>query len=247
MQYLGGKSNYGEQIVETIEPWREPGVHFVDVFCGALNVVRHAAPPRIAVDLCQPLITTLQATIHGWVPPDHVTEEEYQRIKHSPDPWDPLTAFAMFGCSYGGKWGGGYSRSKTKAHPEGRNHALMAKNGLLEKVPDCQGLDLFCLDYRDMPDPYPGLILYCDIPYKGTTPYQGVPPFDVDQFWVIADHWTSLGAFVSEGAGAEPPQNWIVFKEWSQYFRIKKGGARTERLYVHRESLMGHAKIMGLV
>lgn len=235
--------------MDVIEPWREPGALFVDVFTGALNVVRHAKAPRIALDLCLPLITTLRATQAGWVPPESVSPELYASVKANPNPQDPLTAFVMFGRSYGGKWGGGYMPDFRQVNRKNDARNKVEKSGqwvahsTVKKLLDCRDLELFHLDYRQIPDPPPGTIMYADPPYEGTTAYNGVPAFDPQEFWAHALWWHKCGAlvFVSEGAGARPPADWLVFKEWDQQSALAsdKTRRRTERLYVHRFSPMG--------
>lgn len=234
MQYLGGKAWAGRRIVAEIERHRKPGETFVDVFCGALSVSRHALPPRLGIDLCRPIVTTFRAAIGGWVPP-LIDESDYRRIATNPDPEDPLTGFAMFGCSFGGKWKAGYGgRARRKyARPiDG------ARKALLEKARACHDLELVCADYRDVPLPEKRIV-YCDPPYNGSTGYAAVGTFDQAAFWEWATRLAASGTlvFVSEGAGAAVPQEWAVLSEWRQQLALglnRTGRERVERLYVFR-------------
>lgn len=85
-----------------------------------------------------------------------------------------MRAFAGFGCSYRGKYFGGYA-------PHG---AGPARRAILKKAPLIAGVEFSCLDYREVEIPDRTLI-YCDIPYRGTTQY-GVR-FDHDAFWNWAE------------------------------------------------------------
>ena len=81
MQYLGGKADVGKRIAQVCAGRLTPGSLFVDMFCGALNVVRHVPTKvplaagglvegrRIAIDACGPLIVMWKAALDGWVPP----------------------------------------------------------------------------------------------------------------------------------------------------------------------------------
>lgn len=102
----------------------------------------------------------------GWIPPEHISEEEYKHIKSNKDENIPLAGFVGFGSSFGGKWFGGYARCKTKD----RNYTGEAKNSNLKIIENCKDVEFLNLDYRDVfiPD---GSIVYCDIPYKGVTQY----------------------------------------------------------------------------
>jgi hypothetical protein len=113
MQYLGGKADVGKAIAQIIGKRRCPGALFVDMFCGSLNVIRHVPSkvplaagglvesPRTAIDACGPLIVMWRVALTGWVPPKVVTAAEYAAIKATQDPHDPMTAFVLFGCSFG--------------------------------------------------------------------------------------------------------------------------------------------------
>lgn len=241
VHYLGGKAKWGRKIAEIISVWRNPGVLWIDGTCGALNVVRHAAPPRIALDLCQPLVTLLQASQAGWNPPESLSEEQYAWIKRHPDPNHPMTAFVMFGCSFGGKWGAGYARDPRQKE----GFCPVAKRSLARKMADCRDLDILHADVLTMPNPPPDSIVYLDPPYEGTTPYAGVPPFDHARLWTKGVDLTRDGAlvFVSEGSGSRPPADWYLLHEFHVKGTLAGGtsGLRAERLYVHRSSPMGWA------
>ena len=113
MQYLGGKSGEGKRIAEVCTAKLKTGSLFVDMFCGSLNVVRHVKHPhRLAVDACEPLIIMWRAALDGWVPPRTVSRDEYDYISKMQNPHDPMTAFVLFGVSFGGKWRGGYAKDR---------------------------------------------------------------------------------------------------------------------------------------
>lgn len=222
MQYLGGKADVGRSIASICVQRLTPGSLFVDMFCGALNVVRHVpraiaphpghglvAVERLAIDACGPLIVMWRAALAGWVPPRVVSKEEYARVKATQDPSDPLTAFVMFGCSFGGKWAGGYAKDR----PEQR-YAECASNGVLKKARDCAGLQLEHATFQSKhPGCWaPGTVLYCDPPYKGTTGYKALEPFNSEAFWFWAEQHARRGVhvYVSE---YEAPTGWDLESE----------------------------------
>ena len=155
------------------------------MFCGSLNITRHVADrvalaagglvesPRLAVDACGPLIVMWRAAFAGWVPPRVVSKEEDERIKATQDPHDPMTAFVLFGCSFGGKWCGGYAKDR----PEQR-YAECASNGVVKKARDCRQVRLEHATFQSKhPGCWPpGTVLYCDPPYRSTTGYKAVEP-----------------------------------------------------------------------
>src|SRR5258708_31700256 len=122
MQYFGGKHGSGKFIASFLND--AGGSLIIDAFCGALNVVRYCKGMRIANDACIPLITMWRAAQLGWVPPRTLSREQYDNINNRRDHADPLTAFALFGVSFGGKWAGGYAKDRPK-----QRYAECASNG----------------------------------------------------------------------------------------------------------------------
>jgi DNA adenine methylase len=140
-----------------------------------------------------------KALQEGWVPPEVVTEDDYKRIKQ--DTSDPaLHGFVGFGLSFGGKWWGGFTGKVSK---NGQDYLKCAKNGLVKKFSNGQlGSVVFSnLDYRDVEIPEMSVI-YCDIPYNGTTQYSKklLGGFDHDSFHEWCKDMTDQGhtIFVSE-------------------------------------------------
>jgi len=224
MQYMGGKAGVGKRIAQVCYERLTPGSSFVDMFCGSLNVVRHApshvalaagglvAVQRVAIDACSPLIVMWQAALLGWEPPKVVTKATYEKIRKAQDPKDPMTAFVLFGCSFGGKWCGGY----TKDRPEQR-YAECASNAIIKKVRDCKGLQLEHATFQSKhPGCWPsGTVLYCDPPYKATTGYKALETFNSEAFWFWAEQHARNGVhvYVSESALREPRKGWRTVLE----------------------------------
>ena len=59
---------------------------------------------------------------------DNLSKEEYYYIKEHKDENKVLTGFVGFGCSFGGKWFGGYARNRV-----GRNYCLEAKKHTMKQ------------------------------------------------------------------------------------------------------------------
>ena len=177
MKYLGGKSQIAIQIGRFINTVRKDRQPYWEPFVGGgwvLKEIRGA--PIYASDVKYELIEMWKALQDGWVPPDVVSEELYAEAKNgNVDP--ALTAFIGFGCSWGGKWFGGYARDG-----RGRNYALGTKNSLLRKIHKMDDdITFFCADFMTTPPPEENMVIYCDPPYANTTRYS--MSFDNDAFW----------------------------------------------------------------
>ena len=177
MQYMGGKSRISKQIAEVLNSAIDKNKPFVSLFCGSCAIESKVqADVKILNDKHPYLIAMWQALQNGWMPPDAVTKEEYYHVKANMDENPALTGFVGFGCSFGGKWWGGYAKDK-----RGDDYCGQAKRGLLKDLVGIQSATFTCLDYHDVEIP-DGAVVYCDPPYANTTGYT-VGQFDTDEFW----------------------------------------------------------------
>jgi len=228
MQYLGGKHSLAKKIAAYLESVRPDGAPFFDVFAGGLNITAAMSGTRIANDACEPLITLYRAWSEGWRPPPEISEDEYYWIQACGDSTDPITAFAGFGVSYGGKFFAGYARSngsKKNPKPEGVNFAGTAARSLDRKLRACRGVRFECQDFEDLiiPD---GALVSLDPPYRGTTAYGFFGAFDHDRF----DRWALELArrCVVVRSEYQAPDPWVDVES----FPISGG-----RLQIQREKL----------
>ena len=177
MQYMGGKSRISKQIAEILNSAIDKDTPFVSLFCGSCAIESKVqADVKILNDKHPYLIAMWQALQNGWMPPDVVTKEEYYRVKANMDENPALTGFVGFGCSFGGKWWGGYAKDK-----RGDDYCGQAKRGLLKDLVGIQSATFTCLDYHDV-EIQDGAVVYCDPPYVNTTGYT-VGQFDTNEFW----------------------------------------------------------------
>lgn len=189
MRYQGGKSRIAKQLAQVImanvERERESNGALVSLFCGACSVESKLAPyfdKVICNDKHDYLISLYKAMQNGYIPPDYITEEEYNSVKNNIDKYPKeYVGFVGFGSSFGGKWFGSYGRSK-KPNGERRWHSQESKKALLRDMKILQNAEFICQDYRDVIIPK-GSVVYCDPPYDNTTPYSGIEKFNSQEFW----------------------------------------------------------------
>lgn len=191
MRYFGGKSRVAKKIVSYLESQRKKDQKFIEPFVGGANIVSRMVGDREAYDINSYLIELYKNLQNGYNLPDYISEEDYKYVKSHLDENPPLTAFVGFGCSYAGKWFGGYARG------EGRNFAAEAKRSILKKMSTMENVIFKCCDYKTLH--LSNCLIYCDPPYKGTTKYNGVPDFDHKLFWEIMRKWSiNNDVFISE-------------------------------------------------
>lgn len=183
MRYQGGKWRIAKPISNEILRMRREQDTLVSLFCGSCAVEILLASEFNTVicnDNHKYLIALLKGVRDGYELPDRISEEEYQYIKNHQDEDEVLTGFVGFGCSFGGKWWGGYARYKGGK----RVASLESKRGLMRDCKKLKDTELICMDYKDVVIP-DNSIIYADPPYENTTKYSN-NKFDNKEFWEYA-------------------------------------------------------------
>lgn len=209
---MGSKARYATEILNAIQEelgypnhrdvWVEPFVGGGNMIAEVIGVNR-----RIGNDQNLYIIRMFQAVQKGWIPPEEISEERYQQLKRNSNIFiedeAAMRGFVGIGCSYSGKWFGGYARGNdSKGNP--RNYCLESKKNLMNQAPKIASVEFYGGDYQAFPIP-DNSIIYCDPPYQGTTRYTG--NFDHKRFWEWCDEQIAKGhkVFVSE---YNAPENW---------------------------------------
>lgn len=160
--------------------------------------------------------------------PESISEEQYKYIKEHKDKNPALAGFVGFGCSFGGKWFGGYARNKL-----GTNYALQSKHNVMKDMINLKRITFTCLDYKDVLIPKRSVI-YADPPYANTTKYSS-GDFNSDEFWNYMRNLSKDNlVFVSE-LTAPNDFKCIWEKSFTRTLDFNKDNQFTsiERLYVH--------------
>lgn len=147
-----------------------------------------------------------QALQKGFELPDSISAEDYKYIREHKALNPPLAGFVGFGCSFGGKWFGGYARNAT-----GTNYAAQSKRSVLKDLPGLMGVEFTNLDYRQVPIPL-GAVVYADPPYANTTGY-GKEKFDSAEFWSCMRLLATTGHTVFISEQTAPPDFVCVWKK----------------------------------
>ena len=142
MRYFGGKFKISKDLASVLNPIAK-GKPFVDLFCGACNVVEKitTASSKMANDNNPYLVELLKAVQNGWEPPTRVTREQYNYVMSHLDENSALSGFVGIGCSFSGGWCNGYARPIDKCH----NYPKEAHNTLLRQKPKLGGGNVYFL------------------------------------------------------------------------------------------------------
>ncbi len=234
MHYLGGKHIISKDISNIINEFSKDKP-FVSLFLGAGSVESKViAKEKIFNDKHKYLISMWKDLQKGREFPSTITYEDYIHVRDNKDADEGLAGFVGFGCSFGGKWFGGYARSNENPP---RNYADVAKRGLDKKFATMKTATFTNLDYRDVIIPE-GAVIYCDSPYAGTTDYKGVK-FDYTTYWeYISELSANHLVFISE---QQAPDDFISIwnKKKKRFLDLNKDNIfeKTEHLFIHKNWL----------
>lgn len=229
MRYLGGKSRLAKYIAPVILERSKKITQYCEPFLGSAAVAERLAalgvPPYVMQlsDNSYDLMLLYRGIQDGWIPPSHVSEQEYNEQRNARP--STFRGFVGYGCSWGGKLFGGYARG------ESRNYAAESGRALLKTVGTLRQAAFIHLDYRDL-RPVAGTVVYCDPPYENTTKYSA--DFDHDEFWETMREWSRrCNVFVSEYSA---PDDFVSIwaKEHHTSVRGNRGSEqRIERVFIH--------------
>ncbi len=230
MRFMGSKRRIAPEL--SIILHKHMRDTYIEPFVGGCNMMEHIkCPRRFGSDVNPALIAMWQGLQKGWVPPSTLSEEEYEAIKTFPGMYNPaLVGFVGFGCSFGGKWFGGFARSKERDHTaESKLSVLRQRDILYDVTFSCRPYSI--IDVRDA-------LIYCDPPYENTTKYN-LNYFDYTVFWNwcrrLSKHNTVLIS------SYEAPDD---FKSiWHKTIRCDltvniNNKCNTERLFIHDTCLL---------
>lgn len=234
MQYLGGKNRIRKEIASFLWSVREIGQTYFEPFVGGAWVLQEMDGKRIASDGNKALITMYKALQDGWTPPNSITENEYCKYKHNQVIDDPLTAFIGIGCSFGGKWFGGFIGNGDRGK-KAKCSVKSSTDGLLKQLPLIKDVAFYYgLFHEHKPE---GMLIYCDPPYEGTTQYGAFTGFDHKLFWNTIREWAKKNIIVISEYKA-PDDFKCVYERsttMSMYDKTGNQQMRVERLFMYKE------------
>jgi DNA adenine methylase len=225
MRYVGGKTRIANWISEQIKPLVENRTCYLEPFVGSGATFAKHAPwfeRAIAADSHRDLILMWQAIANGWIPPEHISKDEYFALKNA-EP-SSLRGLVGFGASFSGKWFGGYVDITWDAHWNRftKPYFRTARTSVLKLADVFKQATILNADYREHTVDS-SMFIYCDPPYEGTLGYGGTEAFDPVTFWKTAREWHDKGAVVVVSESSAP-NDWklLAMRERKAMLRVAK-------------------------
>jgi DNA adenine methylase len=233
MQYFGGKSRLSKRIAEYLESVRKDNQPYFEPFVGGANVVTKMSGKRYASDNNQYLIKLYQLVRDNTIElPDTISEDEYKYYKNLDAILDydmAMKAFVGVGCSFGGKWFGGYARSN-----KGQDYCSKAKISLVKaRLDDISFKHISYIDCNPK-----NMLIYCDPPYQKATNGYLHKEFSNELFWETMREWSQCNDVYISEYNAPDDFEMITFFQHLLRVRAKKGcAARIEGLFKLKEKV----------
>lgn len=201
MRYLGNKTRLSKEIAPFLTRHLNGENWYIEPFAGAFGMISNIDyPNRIAYDKDKYIIALMKAVRDGWTPDTDYDEGNYKMMQQSlkisdMDEVAHVVGFLGYGCSFGGKWFGGFARGGESGGKE-RNHVAESSRNLVKMRPKLQGIKMQVSDYKEA-KMGEGNVIYCDPPYSTGTQYKSA--FNSEEFWEwVREQSTKNYVYVSE-------------------------------------------------
>jgi len=186
MKYMGSKARIVKEILPIMLKELKDGQWFVDLFCGGCSIIENVpGEKRIANDKNKYLVALFQGLQQESSRVTTIDKELYSAVRKEYNAGTNIefTDFEIgwigFMGSYNGRFfDGGYSGHSVA----GRDYIKEQIKNTEKQISKINGIRFFSKEYYEFNFKEPVLI-YCDIPYKGTKQYSTSKDFDHDAFW----------------------------------------------------------------
>jgi len=196
---MGSKRRVSKYILPIILPYRKPNQYWVEPFVGGGNMIDKVSNPRIGADI-NPYVIQALTSIRDYIneiPKNNTefTKEDYQKLKLSDD--YKHKGYIGHIAAFGGIWL--HTWAFDILHSD---YIAKGYRNAVKQSPKLQGVELYNCSYDELVIP-PNSLIYCDLPYKGSTEYRH--EFDHDKFWEWCRVMSNSGhtVFVSESSAPD--------------------------------------------
>lgn len=176
MKYVGSKNRISKYIVPILQECIDKNnidTYYEPMVGGGNLIDKIKCKTRIGNDIHPQLIAMFNELQNGWIPPEHISEEEYISVRDNKDKYsDYYVGYVGFNSTFGSRWFGGYARSFKADGVTPRDQSNEAYRNLMKQLPNIMNVKFLCSDFLN--NKYcnlKGALIYADPPYQNTTQY----------------------------------------------------------------------------
>jgi len=188
LKYVGSKNKLSKELVPIIQSYVDNPLcqGYIEPFVGGANMIdKIKHKNKKGYDIHKYLIALLnQAKEDYTVFPKTISESLYSDVRENKDNYeDWFVGLVGFCATFGAKYFGGYARGFKEDKVTLRDIPSEGIRNLVKQAPNLKDTYFECKDFRHLSN-IKGHVIYCDIPYKGTTDYKtGNFPYDEFYDW----------------------------------------------------------------
>lgn len=245
MKYVGSKNRLAKELVPIIQSYIKSDTKgYLEPFVGGANMIdKIQCSNKIGCDIHEELIELLKYTqAYSELLPIRISEEQYNEVKDNKEKYEKwYVGLVGFCATFSAKWFGGYARSFKSDGITPRDMSYEAISNLKKQAHKLKNIKFIHSDFLNLDmSNINNYVIYCDIPYKGTTKYK-TESFPYDRFYDwVRKHSKDNTILVSE---YDMPDDFqcIWSKEHKTLIDSNKTSndeknIRIERLFIHSDS-----------
>lgn len=190
MKYVGSKNKLSKDLVPIIQSYiKDDTVGYLEPFVGGANMIdKIKHHNKIGYDMHQELIELLIQTQNNTdIIPNSITKDEYIKVRDNKDKYPKWYVGLVGFCgSYNAKYFGGYA-GECKTKQGIRHYDQESIRNLKNQSKNLKNIKFYNDSFLNIDSNLiKNYVIYCDIPYKGTTDYKTVAfPYDDFYQWCI--------------------------------------------------------------
>ena len=207
MKYMGSKNRIAKYLLPIILKDRKENQYYVEPFVGGANMIDKVDGLRIGADKNEFLIEMWKGLQENRERPYKIEKELYSKARDffNKKDYSLFDKFMIGWIGWAGSYNGKFFDGGYSGHSVGKRDYITEQIKNIEaQINNIKGINFIASDYQSLKIPN-NSIIYCDIPYKGTTQYLTSKDFNHSEFW----EWCRIKAkeghqvFISEYTAPE--------------------------------------------
>ena len=239
LKYVGSKNKLSKELSPIIQKYIDDNnikIYF-EPFVGGMNMIdKIKCETKIGYDSHKELIEMWKELQKGWIPPNTITEEEYNKVKNNKDSYPSYyVGFVGFCGSFGAKYFGGYARGVKEDKITPRDMPNEAIRNILRQLPNVKDIKLVNKKFQDIDiNKLNNILIYCDPPYQNTTKYS-TDSFPHDYFWEWCRKVSKNNIVLISEYNAPDDFKCIWQKKHKTILDVGEHKERIEKLFIYKK------------